>query len=39
MTNRVPTLMLASCGDPIVKILMKLLKETLENRLEWNNKD
>lgn len=34
--NLVLILMLANCGDLIVKSLMKLLKETLENHLAWN---
>jgi hypothetical protein len=36
MMNLVPILMHANCGDRIVKSLMKLLKEILENRLVWN---
>lgn len=36
MTNPVLILMLASCGDLIVKNLMKLLVGMLENHLEWN---
>lgn len=36
MTNLVLILMLANCGDLIVKSLMKLLKETLESLSEWN---
>lgn len=36
MMNLVLILMLANCGDLIVKSLMKLLKETLENHLAWN---
>ena len=36
MMNLVLILMHANCGDLIVKNLMKLFMETLENHLVWN---